>query len=213
MAFPIHAWPLGRNTLDPRWVREDIFDFKSEVRPDPTNHCKATALLAMPFAENSRNAVDVGCRDGEFTRYLQTRFQHVYAFDGRRKKSFERNVHTDHATYFVCALGAVAGDITMYAGTHDPDHAKPATVKCFPLDSFNLQDVDFIKIDVEGYERRVLIGSEETIARCRPVIVVEQHWVTLPDEEQYAAKAWLEQRGYRLAGKCPRGYDHIMVPT
>lgn len=41
------------------------------------------------------------------------------------------------------------------------------------LDSFNFQDVGFIKIDVEGYERFVLEGARSTIARCRPTIQLE----------------------------------------
>jgi FkbM family methyltransferase len=37
--------------------------------------------------------------------------------------------------------------------------------------------VDFIKIDVEGFERHVIEGLEQTIVRCRPVVVLElNHW-------------------------------------
>ena len=45
-----------------------------------------------------------------------------------------------------------------------------------PLSQFytaNAQ-VDFIKIDVEGYEMQVVKGGEELIRRCRPTMVVEQ---------------------------------------
>jgi FkbM family methyltransferase len=34
-------------------------------------------------------------------------------------------------------------------------------------------EVNFIKIDVEGYEDRVLRGAVDTIARCRPLMFVE----------------------------------------
>ena len=41
------------------------------------------------------------------------------------------------------------------------------------LDSFNYKNVDYIKIDVEGYELCVLQGAKKTIERCRPIIQVE----------------------------------------
>ena len=41
------------------------------------------------------------------------------------------------------------------------------------LDSFGLSDVSFIKIDVEGHEEAVLAGGRETIAGCRPAVLVE----------------------------------------
>ena len=41
------------------------------------------------------------------------------------------------------------------------------------LDSYNFQDVDAIKIDVEGSELLVIEGAKETIDRCRPSVQVE----------------------------------------
>lgn len=41
------------------------------------------------------------------------------------------------------------------------------------LDSFNLADVGFLKIDAEGHELAVLRGAHETITTSRPVVFVE----------------------------------------
>jgi FkbM family methyltransferase len=41
------------------------------------------------------------------------------------------------------------------------------------IDDLNLKHLDFIQLDVEGYELKVLQGGEKTIKRCSPVIMVE----------------------------------------
>ena len=46
------------------------------------------------------------------------------------------------------------------------------TVEIKTLDSFQLKP-EFIKIDVEGFEYQVLLGSEETIKKNRPILLIE----------------------------------------
>ena len=41
------------------------------------------------------------------------------------------------------------------------------------IDSYNFEDVDVIKIDVEGAEKMVLDGAMQTIDRCRPAVQFE----------------------------------------
>src|SRR5258706_3282169 len=41
------------------------------------------------------------------------------------------------------------------------------------LDSLSIDNVGFMKIDVEGHEESVIIGAEQTIRRCRPVLLIE----------------------------------------
>lgn len=41
------------------------------------------------------------------------------------------------------------------------------------LDSFNFENVSVLKIDVQGYEPRVLDGAKETILKNKPVIFIE----------------------------------------
>ncbi len=46
-------------------------------------------------------------------------------------------------------------------------------VKIRTLDSYNLKDVDFIKVDTEGYEFFTLKGGINTIEKYRPLVQVE----------------------------------------
>ncbi|CDR35227.1 FkbM family methyltransferase [Criblamydia sequanensis] len=49
------------------------------------------------------------------------------------------------------------------------------SVEEVPIDHLNLKKVDLIKIDVEGYETRVLEGGKKTIEKLRPLLYVENH--------------------------------------
>ena len=41
------------------------------------------------------------------------------------------------------------------------------------LDSFNFEQVDYIKVDVEGFEYNFLKGAVDTLNRCRPFVHLE----------------------------------------
>lgn len=200
------------NPYRPEWSERDYFHLGGTASEVPDHPCKRTYLISRPFIRSFRNAVDVGCRFGEYTRYLQLDFNHVYAFDPRRLDKFRFNVDLAKVTHFTAALGDEAGEIQMYKGGHAA-HANvaPSTVPMFPLDDFDLADVDYIKIDVEGFEKKVLLGAARTIERNNPLIVIEQNHVVLQSEKQYAAKSYLESLGYRQVAVDERGWDFVMV--
>lgn len=61
-------------------------------------------------------------------------------------------------------------------------------------DSLISEPVSFIKMDVEGYEIRALLGLKETIARNKPTLFVEVDNANIP-----AFKALMDSFGYRIA--------------
>jgi hypothetical protein len=56
------------------------------------------------------------------------------------------------------------------------------------------ETIDFIKIDVEDAEVALLRGAAKTLARCRPVLVIECHVEHAPEVADL-----LEHAGLRLA--------------
>lgn len=51
------------------------------------------------------------------------------------------------------------------------------TVEILPLDKLRIPAVDFIKIDVEGFEGHVIRGARRTLNKHRPAVVMElNHW-------------------------------------
>jgi FkbM family methyltransferase len=71
--------------------------------------------------------------------------------------------------------------------------------------------VDFLKIDVEGMEMKVLAGLEATIAAWRPSIFIE-----IEDSNAEEFLAWTEARHYRVQRRFRR-YDnnenYMLVPV
>ena len=204
------AW--ADNPYEPEWAERDFLYSPDGNREYPRHACKETYLLAKPFIRNFRNALDIGCRVGEFTRYLHLDFAHVYAFDPNLWPDFRRNVDLGRVTHFNCAIGDEPGQVNMFGGGHiDREGAKTKSVPVYTIDAFGFQNVDFIKIDVEGFEKKVILGAARTIERCNPLIVIEQNHVVLEGDAQYSAKSFLESIGYEAVATDRRGWDFIMV--
>ena len=160
------------------WYDRDYFISKDGTKEFPEHHCKLTWIASQPHINSFRNAVDVGCRDGEYTRYLHKHFNHTYCFDYRTRKLFPRNVDLTKVSHFCCGLGeenkiikvSGSGSMTSERGRRKEDWIDE---EIFTLDQFELPDVDYLKIDVDGFELRVLQGSVETIKKYKPIVVLE----------------------------------------
>ena len=59
------------------------------------------------------------------------------------------------------------------------------------LDSFSLDDVTLLKVDVEGHEVELLNGATQTIRRNRPVVLIE-----VKDRNRSAVSDYFRDRGY-----------------
>jgi len=124
-------WP--DNPYRPEWAERDYMYSADGTGEFPSHACKLSYRLSKPFIRRFRNALDVGCRVGEFTRYLQLDFQHVYAFDPNLSKKFMYNVDLKKVTHFHCALGDERGETRMYDGAHHKRSGiEPRTVQVTP---------------------------------------------------------------------------------
>ena len=72
----------------------------------------------------------------------------------------------------------------------------PGSIKIKTLDSYELSDIDFIKIDVDGYEDLLLKGAEETLANNDPVINIEMKRAKRPEVCKVAQQI-LRKLGFR----------------
>lgn len=75
----------------------------------------------------------------------------------------------------------------------------PFEVSFSTIDDWGLR-VDFLKLDVDGYEFKILRGATSTLQRCRPLILLELSKFTLENlgERVEDMLAWLLAIGYVL---------------
>ena len=79
----------------------------------------------------------------------------------------------------------------------------PGDIPTILIDDLDLAVLDFIKLDVEGYELRALRGAEATLKRCRPVVMFE-------DKEKYGeqnirlAHEYIQSLGAHLIARLGR---------
>lgn len=198
--YPVEPTVWTECHYRPEWHSSDFFYSPDGIGQWPNHHCKLTWLVSLPFIKRAKNAIDVGCRDGEYTRYLFNHFQHVYCFDPRTRPYFAYNVDVSCVTHWGVPLGD--GSHSVRIGKK-AGKLNDATFYC--LDDFDLHDIDYIKIDTDGYEMAVLKGAHQLITRDWPVIVLEVFF------EQDTLKHVTEELGYTVKAVCDRGWDHVLV--
>lgn len=175
------------------------------------------ALAAVGrIKQQLRTAVDVGAHVGLWSYNLAPAFQRVVAFEpvADHRDCFVQNVPFGNVELEPFALGAEARSVSIASdpkSTGDSRVAGDGEIPMRTLDSFELDGVDLLKIDCEGYEENVVRGAEQTITRDRPVIVVEQkrdmaNRFGLPS---LGAVAFLQGLGYRVEQEI--GGDYLMV--
>lgn len=129
-----------------------------------------------------RTAIDVGAHVGFWSIHLAAHFKMLHAFEpmAQFRECFLRNVTSKNVILYPVALGDRRGNVQMAyspsdsGGTHVANHVLEGGIQLNPLDEYDFADVDFIKIDCEGYEHYVIEGARETIARWKPTVIVEQ---------------------------------------
>jgi FkbM family methyltransferase len=160
------AHVIDGDTHISRWVEES----------GRLDHDQNTLPLLTPYLTGT--VIDVGAFIGDHTVFYARHAPQVYAFEPN-PLAFEclsRNLEEfNNVRCFRVGLGAASGSAAIV----ENENAGMATLvegegtPIIALDSLNLSGVSFIKIDAEGWECDVLEGARETIARCRPVMLIE----------------------------------------
>jgi len=190
-------------------------------------------LHVLPFlVDPERVSVDAGANRGSYTYFLSRLTKHVYAYEPNPamrqllKRASGENVtisdvalsnRSGHAEFAVPKTRASFGNNAGSLEVNRLEESNAALVRfkvpTRRLDDEELNNVGFIKIDVEGHEREVLLGAQKLIARDRPVLLMEI-MESLIGADANENIGFVEQLGYQcfvLVGQ--RLIDHSMLSS
>lgn len=172
--------------------------------------------------EFRKQCVDVGAHVGIATRHFAKFFDSVIAFEPIRTTFNCLELNTHFMTNVVRHNTALSDKVHPITFTR-PDKSNtgntipseevnnsPTADLTQTLDSFNLAP-QLIKIDVEGFELRVLMGAEETIKRARPIFIIECKGIGESFRDPQGPLFYLKSLGYSVYHRI--SHDYVLTPT
>jgi len=181
---------------------------KSVDNGRPAEYQQPVRQRSIDLCARRQLALDIGANVGLWSRQLAANFHKVIAFEPVEifRHCLEKNVLAPNIEIQALALGdrnCQASMIVTPGNTGhshlDPNSMGQGEVTVVTLDSLQLKGVDYVKIDCEGFEYRILQGGRDTICNCRPIVVVEQkpHQTYSKHYGQHAAVELLQSWGMR----------------
>jgi FkbM family methyltransferase len=181
------------------------------------NYEREMELLDL-LCDRNRLGIDVGAKIGMYTYRIRQQSSEVIAFEpiamfnrilravfeGKRGRVEPFAVSNQRGTAKLRLPYGHDGAPKFGRSTIDPANCfdpgiiartDEIEVETRRIDDYELPDVGFIKIDVEGHELAVLEGAAATIARHTPNLLIECNDEHQPDAVKRLG-AWLDAHGY-----------------
>lgn len=158
--------------------------------------------------------IDCGAHMGVYSVYLSDNFKQIYAFEPQRRtynqlcgnlfineisnvQPFnaavsDSSINTLQSLYVVSEDG---GGSTLIK-PDDDQILSEESVKVVKIDDFEFENVDLIKLDIEGKELNALSGAIKTILKYRPTVIFESNSGRENYKNRLAIYAWFKEIGY-----------------
>jgi len=75
----------------------------------------------------------------------------------------------------------------------------------------NLEKIDLIRMDVEGYEEKIIEGGKEILKNIKPILMIEIHKMYLGKERTIKILKELNELGYEIKYYYPRIFDTPII--
>jgi len=142
-----------------------------------TNDAEDQVKEVVSYCKNTRKAIDIGARFGSFTMaFHKAGFEHVYTIEMLEKFMLPLSMNIDLSRSTVYNFGAWYRTAWGHRAGKTLLSERGGDVRLHSVDDLEVDEIDVLKIDVDGPDRLVLEGSINTVERCRPVIYIEFGW-------------------------------------
>jgi FkbM family methyltransferase len=152
--------------------------------------CLPTLEKVFPYVKRFDNAIDIGTWIGDSTIPIAKKFKNVIGFEANPKMFScclenlkDRNISNCDIRNFAVSNSISEKDFfngkSNFSGwvsektTFDIATTNHIKVKTVTLDSLNLKNIDFLKIDVDSHEGYLLEGAQNFLRENSPVILIE----------------------------------------
>ena len=180
------------------WVAYEQHQYLPTFLKDAGPGQEPQRTTALRYVKKWNTYIDIGSQFGFWTRPLLKKFKTVHCFEPNAlfRECFLKNIPLDNVTLH--PYGLSNNEHTAYQRKEGQVLSmKEGSVQCRTLDSFKLDNVDFIKIDVDGFEDKVLVGAKQTITKFNPVINIEMKRMKRPLVVHNCSN-FLKKRGYKM---------------
>lgn len=183
-------------------------------------------LRAMEtYIDQNSVVIDIGSNIGNHVLYFGKilNAKKIYAFEPQKevfnilKRNVELNELTNKVNIYNLALGSKTSSATIdydgglcnNLGMTSIKEDENGLLKIEKLDDviIDVKKINFIKIDVEGFESDVLKGASLTIQKYKPTI-----WIESFGENYIKTKEFLVDKGYVLKKEFP-DFNYLFVPA
>lgn len=197
------------------WPKGDI-----DTWPTVWQEVREEIPVILPLTPNKRVCVQAGGNGGLWVRPLAQAFETVYTFepDATCFRCLVHNVTEPNVIKMQAALGdthqMIAVDKWCGIRNHGAQRIrrKEGNVPMLRIDDLALPNLDLLQLDIEGAEGLALEGARESIARHKPVIVLElRDHAILYGHKDDDIRTMVYAMGYRLHKRVC--HDEIFLPA
>lgn len=145
------------------------------------------------FIDPDKNILDIGANIGVHSVVYSNYLKHgnVYSFEPQKViyDLLVSNLHVNNCKNVIAYnFGASNVDDTFYMNAHydtldnqgafricSKDESTGLTIQCKRIDDLNIENVGYVKIDVEGHEYETLLGMQTLLEKNKPNLLIEIH--------------------------------------